>query len=92
MAGLFETVGKTLGLTSVVMDMGIDIGQTGRVYTKDMKTSAKRDVARVNARNEIKEDIKDLQWNAKKERVEKLIEKAKKTGDWDALDDLLEEM
>jgi len=92
MAGLFETLGKTLGVASTTMDMGQDIVQTGRVYTKDMKTTAKRDVARTNARNEIKEDIKDLQWQAKKERVEKLIAKATKDGDWDALDDLLEEM
>ena len=92
MAGLFETAGKALDVTATLADMTNDMAQTARVYTKDMRSTAKRDVARINARNEIKEDIKDLQWKANKKRVEALIKEATESGDWDKVDDLLEEL
>ena len=57
-----------------------------------MSVSRKRNLERVNQRNEIIQDIHDAKWKSKLTQVEKAIKEADESGDYDKLDEILEEL
>ena len=88
MAGLFETAGKLFNTLGQSTDLANDTLAAGRVYTKNFKTQAKKNITKEVIKSDVKHEVAMLKLNGIKARIEQAI----KDNDWDLVDDLTEEL
>lgn len=88
MAGFFETGGKVLNTVGQSTDLINDTLSAGRVYTKNLKTEAKKGIERDHIKSDLKHDVEVLRLEGIKEQVTKAIA----DGNFDLVEDLMEDL